>query len=90
MATVKRRASAIHEPIAVSAKRNGFFPAAFVWRGQRHDVNAVEACHTEVRHDQRGRASRHHFRVRTASALFELIQDLARDTWLVERMWGKD
>ena len=90
MASLNRRAQTLHEPIAVSTKQNGFFPAAFVWRGQRHDENAVEACHTEVRRDWRGKAQRHRFRVRTATALFELIQDLARDTWHIEQMWKKE
>jgi hypothetical protein len=26
--------------------------------------------------------------VRTSGATFELTQDLSRDTWHVERMWG--
>lgn len=82
-----RAARRIHEPIAVPSKRNGYFPKTFIWRGQRHDVRAVESCQTEVRRDWNGRAERHRFRVRTAAAVFELIQDLARDTWHVERMW---
>jgi hypothetical protein len=85
-----RRASQrrLHEPIAVPIKQNGFFPKSFVWRGRRHDVRAVEACETEVRRGWRGQAERHRFRVRTEAAVFELTQDLARDTWHVERMWG--
>jgi hypothetical protein len=79
----------IHELVAVPAKQNDFFPKAFVWRGQRHDVRAVEACRTEVRRDWKGRVERHLFRVRTARATFELAQDLAGDTWHVERMWGE-
>lgn len=79
----KRR---LHEPIVVPTKLNGFFPKAFIWRGQRHDVRAVEACQTEVRRDWKGRAERHRFRVRTEAAVFELTQDLARDTWHVESM----
>ena len=84
------RARRIHEPIAVPAKRNGYFPQAFVWRGQRHDVRSVESCRTEVRRGWQGRVERHLFRVRTASAIFELAQDLARDTWHVEQMWVKE
>ncbi|MCC6191609.1 MAG: hypothetical protein IT318_21490 [Anaerolineales bacterium] len=79
----------LHEPVAVPAKLNGFFPKAFVWRGQRHDVRAVEDCRTEVRRNWKGQAERHRFRVRTEAGVFELTQDLARDTWHVERMWGK-
>ena len=78
----------IREPIAVPSKQNGFFPKVFVWRGRRHDVRSVESCRTEVRHDWLGKAERHRFRVRTESAVFELTQDLRRDTWQVERMWG--
>ena len=78
----------IHELVAVPSKQNGFFPKAFVWRGQRHDVRSVESCRTEVRRDWKGRVERHLFRVRTAGATFELTQDLSQDTWHVERMWG--
>ena len=90
MAALNRRTQALHEPIAVASKQNGFFPKAFVWRGQRHDVSAIESCRTEVRRDWRGKAQRHRFRVRTATALFELIQDLARDTWHIEQMWRNE
>src|SRR5690349_8593757 len=79
--------SRIAEPIAVPSKLNGFFPKAFVWRGRRHDISAVVECHTTVRRDWRGQAERHHFRVRAEGAEFELTQDLARDTWQLERMW---
>ena len=78
----------VSEPVAVPAKQHGFFPKAFVWRGRRHDVRAVEDCRTEVRPGWQGQVKRHHFRVRTEAAVFELIQDLARDTWLLERMWS--
>ena len=69
------------------SKQNGFFPKSFVWRGQRHDVRSVESCRTEVRRGWRGAVERHLFKVRTAGGTFELTQDLARDTWHVERMW---
>ena len=72
----------------VPAKRFGFFPQVFVWRGQRHEVRAVEACRTEVRQDWLGHVERHHFRVRTATAVYELTQDPVRDTWKVEKMWS--
>lgn len=82
------RSHSIREPIAVSAKQNGFFPKTFVWRGRRHDVRVVESCQTEMRRDWQGKVQRHRFRVRTANALFELIQDVRRDTWQLERVWG--
>jgi hypothetical protein len=78
----------IHELVAVPTKQNGYFHKAFVWRGQRHDGRSVESCRTEVRHDWHGRVERHLFRVRTSGAVFELTQDLAQDTWHLERMWG--
>ena len=78
----------LNEPVVVPSKRFGFFPQVFVWRGQRHDVRAVESCQTEVQHDWRGRLERYRFRVRTASAVFELTQDPARDAWKVEKMWS--
>lgn len=92
MATVtlaRQRARKLNEPVVVPAKRFGFFPQVFVWRGQRLDVSAVESCRTEVRDDWRGRVERHRFRVRTADAVFELTQDPAQDTWKVEKMWSR-
>jgi len=88
MTLARPRARSLNEPVVVPTKRFGFFPQVFVWRGQRLDVRAVEACLTEVRHDWRGEVERHRFRVRTADAVFELIQDPARDTWKVEKMWS--
>lgn len=87
--TRPRGPSRIDEAIAVPTLHHGFFPKAFVWRGRRHDVSAVEDCRTEVRRDWRGLAERHHFRVRSEGAVFELMQDLARDTWQLERMWER-
>jgi hypothetical protein len=77
----------VREPVQVADKQNGFFPRAFVWRGRRHDVRAVEACRTEQR---RGRVRRHLFRVRTDRAVFELAQDVRRDQWRVEQVWGAE
>ena len=88
MTLTRAQVRTLNEPVLVAAKRFGFFPQVFIWRGQRHDVRAVEACRTEVRQDWRGQVERHRFRVRTASADFELTQDTARDTWKVEKMWS--
>jgi hypothetical protein len=41
-----------------------------------------------VRRDWRGQVERHHFRVRTEQAEFELTQDLGRDVWQVEAVFG--
>ena len=78
----------ISEPILVPAKLHGLFPKAFVWRGQRHDVRSVEACRTEVKRGWPGDVQRHYFTVRTEAATYELAQDLACDTWQLERVWG--
>lgn len=78
----------LQEPIVVSAKQHGFFPKAFVWRGQRHDICAVEDCHTEIKRSWRGPVQRHYFRVRTELAVYEIVQDLARDLWHLEQMWA--
>ncbi len=88
MTLARMRERKLNEPVVVPAKRFGFFPQVFVWRGQRLDVRAVESCRTEVRDDWRGRVERHRFRVRTADAVFELTQDPAQDTWKVEKMWS--
>jgi hypothetical protein len=85
----RRGPSRIAEPIAVPTMHNQFFPKAFVWRGRRHVVSAGEDCRTEVRRDWRGLAERQHIRVRSEGAVFELTQDLARDTWQLERMWER-
>ncbi len=90
MAALSARSHRINEPIAVPAKQHGFFPKVFVWRGQRHDVRAVESCRTEVRRNWRGRVEHHHFRVRTEAAIFELTQDPSRDTWQLERVLEAD
>ncbi len=76
-----------HEPVVMTAIQNGFFPRVFEWRGRRHDVRAVEACRTEQR---RGQVRRHVFRVRTDRAIFELAQDLARNQWRIEQVWGAE
>ena len=81
------RAQLYNEPVVVPAKRFGFFPQVFVWRGQRLDVSAVEACETEMRRDWRGRVECHRFRVRTESAVFELTHEPERDKWQLEKMW---
>jgi len=89
-AALNPRPRRVSEPILVPVKLHGYFPKAFVWRGQRHDVRAVEACRTEVRRGWPGDVERHYFTVRTEGAVFELAQDLARDTWQLERVWAAE
>jgi len=52
------------EPIDMCERRYGYFPQAFVWRGCRYDVYAVERCWTVARRGRSGRVERHCFRVR--------------------------
>lgn len=79
------RTRKLREPIRMAAKRFGFFPSVFIWRGQRHNICAVESCRTE---NGRGKVRRHIFRVRTDRAVLELAQDVARDAWRIEQMWA--
>ena len=81
MTTTIPRQHRVREPIVVAATQHDFFPRIFVWRGQRHDVQSVEACRTEVRRGWRGEAARHIFTVRARGALFQLSQDVSRGTW---------
>ena len=53
-------------------RRYGYFPKAFIWRGHRYDVYAVERCWTVSRRRRGGRVERHCFRVRCS---FDSAQD---------------
>ena len=79
-------AGRVNEPVVVTAKENSYFPKAFVWRGQRHVVQAVEQCWTISRRHWLGRVQQHCFRVRTREATYVLAQDLSRDTWRVSQI----
>lgn len=74
------------EPIEMRARRHGYFPRVFMWRGQQYDVDAVERCWTVTRRGQRGgQVERHCFRVRCREGTFEVYQDLRRNTWHLQR-----
>jgi hypothetical protein len=81
-----RKTDRINEPVVVTAKVNSYFPKAFVWRGRRHVVQAVEHCWTVSRRHWLGRVEQHCFRVRTREATYVLAQDLVRDSWRVARI----
>jgi hypothetical protein len=76
----------INEPVRVTATEHGYFPKAFVWRGRRHRIQAVERCWTISRRHWLGRIQQHCFRVRTAEATYVLSQDLARNTWRLDHV----
>jgi len=71
------------ESIEMRERRHGYFPKAFVWRGHRYDVHAVERCWTISRRG--GRVDRHCFRVRCGEGTFEVYQDVRHNTWHMQR-----
>jgi len=73
------------EAIEMQAKRFGYFPRTFLWRGRRYDVHAVERCWTTGTRQWGGRVQRHYFRVRCVEGDFDLFQDLRHNTWHVAR-----
>ncbi len=68
------------ERVELLARRHGYFPASFRWRGRRFDVIAVERVWSE-----RGPHRRRMFRVRSAAGHFLLEHTLAGDDWRVRR-----
>jgi len=74
------------EPIRMQAKRFGFFPKTFLWHGRRYQVKRVERAWTVSRRRQRRRVERRCFRVHTAEGVFDIYQDLAANTWHLEKM----
>jgi hypothetical protein len=66
------------EAIEMVARRYGYLPASFRWRGQRFDVLAVEQCWTIL-----GTLPRRRFQVRCAAGTFRLEQAVRSDSWRV-------
>ena len=79
--TLRRRPEAID----MRARRFGYFPRTFVWRGHEYQVEAVERCWTTGTRRSGGRMERHHFQVRCAEGTFNLFQDLNHNTWHIAR-----
>ena len=83
----KKRSRRGADPIQMRERRHGYFPKAFVWRGHRYDVYAVERCWTVSRRG--GQVERHCFRVRCSfgpaqdrrEGTFEVYQDVRHNTW---------
>lgn len=69
------------EAIDLRARRFGYFPRTFVWRGHEYQVEAVERCCTT---GAPGHLQRHHFQVRCAEGAFNLYQDLQHNTWHIQ------
>ena len=70
-----------NEAIDMLARRFGYFPRTFVWRGHEFHVEAVERCWTTGTRRNGGRMQRHYFQVRCAEGRFDLFQDLTHNTW---------
>jgi hypothetical protein len=83
---MKMQLSQINEPIEVFDTRFNYFPKTFLWRGKAHHVRSVDRCWTVSRRSLLNRVERHCFRVRTADAIYDLHQDLARNAWYLDRM----
>ncbi len=79
----------IHEPIDLTSKEHDYFPKAFLWRGRRYHIDAVEQCWTVARRHWMGRIERHGFKVRTRNATYVLYHDLSRNAWYMERNISK-
>ena len=81
------------ERIEMLARRHGYFPQTFVWRGRRYDISAVQRCWTITRRGLYGKVERHYFRVLARAAAergerrttFEIYQDRQDSIWYLER-----
>lgn len=72
------------EPIEVRERRYGYFPRAFSWRGHSYLVDHVERCWTiPGRHEAND--ARLCFQVRCPEGRFIVYQDLAANTWHINR-----
>ena len=69
------------EAIDMRARRFGYFPRTFVWRGYEYQVEAVERCWTTAVRRNSDRMERHYFHVRCAEGTFNVYQDLRHNTW---------
>jgi hypothetical protein len=73
------------EPIDMRERQHSYFPKAFVWRGHRYTVHAVERCWTVSRRGRDGRVEQHRFRVRCREGTFEVYQDVRHNIWYMQR-----
>src|SRR5512143_3127267 len=64
------------EAIDMRARRFGYFPRTFVWRGHEFQVEAVERCWTTASRRNNGQMDRHYFQVRCAEGTYKIYPDL--------------
>ncbi len=74
------------ETIHLQAKRFGFFPRTFVWRGHEYHVETVERCWITGGRRSGGQLQRHYFQVRCPEGVFDLYQVIAHNTWHIARV----
>lgn len=90
MAIGMRSMNRVNEPIKICDTRFNFFPKTFLWRGKKYHIRAVDRCWTMTRRRMLGKVKRQCFRVRTADAIYDLHQDLGRNTWTLDRVISWD
>ncbi len=69
------------ESINMLERRFNLFPAKFYWRGQVHNIDAVNECKT-ITNDGFNRAT-YHYWVRCDGQLFHLSEVLPTGHWLL-------
>jgi len=70
------------EAIDMRARRFGYFPRTFVWRGVERQVESVKHCWpTNARI---AKMNRHYFKVVCADGEYTLFQDLRHKTWHIQ------
>lgn len=76
MRLLNRQRPCVRDAIQVEAKRFGYFPQVFQWRGKRYAVQTIERCWNARRNEP-------HlcFRVRCREGVFDLYQNLHDNTW---------
>ena len=70
------------EAIAMKARRHGYFPKVFMWRGTNYHVDAVNRCWTVSRRG--GKLERYCFEVTCGDRVFHVYQDIRYNTWHVK------
>lgn len=71
-----------YEAVEMRARRFGYFPRTFMWRGVERHVEAVQRCWTTG--TLRAKMNRHYFLVRCAEGEYTLYQDLTANTWHIQ------
>ena len=73
------------QAVEMIEQRFRFFPQRFQWGGRYYEVDSVEKTWSMLAGRRQKQGPRRYFRVRCASTVFELYQDLIVGTWHVRR-----